>query len=267
MSVSTAKIKLIAKSILKENYISGAIATVIAFSAILLCSNIAAVLGFVFGEVVAVGINSLMWFFVLTPLLFGITRYFWRMCCGVKDNLVCIFYYYSSFQLYFKALQLAFGLFIRVFGCFLIFSIPVVIAKLISGSWLYSVLGVAIPIWTVNFANIINFLIYIAVILTVFSALKFYLAPMILVANEDLTVPQIIRFSAVISNKTYFDYLFFAFSFIGWILLSVLVIPVIFTIPYFIIAYLVYASYAVSSYNEKIFKNNQGNIPTYVAGV
>jgi uncharacterized membrane protein len=90
---------------------------------------------------------------------------------------------------------------------------------------------------------------------------------MILVANEDLTVPQIIRFSAVISNKTYFDYLFFAFSFIGWILLSVLVIPVIFTIPYFIIAYLVYASYAVSSYNEKIFKNNQGNIPTYVAGV
>ena len=53
----------------------------------------------------------------------------------------------------------------------------------------------------------------------------------------------------------------------GWILLSVLVIPVIFTIPYFIIAYLVYASYAVSSYNEKIFKNNQGNIPTYVAGV
>ncbi len=267
MSISTAKIKLIAKTILKENYITSAIATVIAFSAVLLCSNVAAVFAMVFGEVVAAGINSLIWFFVLTPLLFGVARYFWRMCCGVKDNLVCIFYYYSSFPLYFKALQLTFLLFIRIFACFLIFSIPVLIAKLISSSWFYSVLGVAIPIWTVNFANIINFLIYIAVILTVFSALKFYLAPMLFVANEELSVSEIIRFSAVISNKTYFDYLFFAFSFIGWVLLSILVIPIIFTIPYIIIAYLVYSSYAVSSYNEKIFKNNQGNIPTYVAGV
>lgn len=267
MSVSTARIKLIAKSILNQNFIITAIATVILVSAVILCYNITAVLAMIFGDVLAVALNSLMCLFILVPLILGIVRYFWRLCCGVTDNLVCIFYYYSSLKLYFKAIKLNFMLFIRIFACFFIFSIPVMIAKLISSSWLYSVLGLSIPIWTVNFTNIINFLIYIAVILTFFSALKFYIAPVLLVANEELSVRDIIHYAAIISNKTYFNYLFFASSFIWCILLSVLVIPVIFIIPYMIISYLVYSSYAISSYNEKIFKNNQDNIPTYVAGV
>ncbi len=267
MSISTAQIKLISKSVLKDNYISCAIVTVIIMSSFFVCSNITAVLALALGEVAAVIINLLICFLILAPLCIGAIRYFWRLCCGVRDNPVCVFYYFSSKKVYLKTLRFTVMLCARILAFLFVFSIPVFIAKMISGTWLYTALDLAIPIWTVNFSDVTNFLIYIAVALTLFSSIKFYLAPMLFVADENLDVSEVLHFSAVISKRTYFDYLFFGFGFLGWILLSLLVIPMVFTLPYILIAYLVYSSYAVSAFNEKISKINQDDIPTYVAGV
>jgi hypothetical protein len=194
-------------------------------------------------------------------------RYFWRLSCGTKDNPISVFYYFSSRQAYLKTLHLVFSLLIRVAICYLIFSIPVFIAQLISGTWLYSVLDVSIPIWTVNLTDVMNFLRFIAICATLFSVLKFYLAPMLFVADESMDTSEALHLSTVISKRTLLDFIFFFFSFLGWGLLSVLIIPLIFTIPYFITAYLIHSSYAVNAFNEAISKINHDDIPTYIAGV
>jgi hypothetical protein len=189
------------------------------------------------------------------------------MCCGVKENPVIIFHYFSEKKLYFKSLALIVSLLVRIIISFIVACIPVFIAELISSSWLYSVLDVSIPIWTVNLTDIINILKVIAVASTLVSSFKYYLAPMLFVADEDIAVAEAIHLSTVIEKRTLLDFVFFVFSFMGWIVLSFLVIPLIYTIPYFIISYLIYCASAVDGFNEKIRQLNNEEIPTYIAGV
>ena len=267
MSISNSTIKEISKSIIKGNTVSNMIICVALISAFFVCSNIASVLSVSLGEVAAVVILISLFYLILMPLCLGVIRYFWRLCCGTRDNPISVFFYFSSKKIYARSLSFILHLFARIVFTYLIFSVPVILARIISGTWLYTALDVSIPIWTVNFSNVTNFLGMIAVIATLFTSLKFYLAPMLFVADESLDVSEALHLSNVISKRTYWDYLFLVFSFLGWIALSIFVIPMIFTLPYIITAYLVHASYAVSAFNEKISKINQDDIPTYIAGV
>lgn len=267
MSISNATIKSIAKNILKENYITSAIVSVITISTFFIFVNVAGLFGWAFGDAASMAVLVLLLLLLLAPLCVGVLRHFWRQSCGVRDNPKGIFYFFSTKSLYFKALSLAFSLLFRILLIYLIFSIPVFVARLISGTWLYSFLDISIPIWTVDFSNITNFLRGLVIVVTLFSSFRYFLAPMIFIANEDMKVSQIIRASVAISKTSFHDFLFFLFSLSGWILLSMLVIPLILTIPYILTSYLVYSSYTVSAFNENILKNSQGGVPTFVAGV
>lgn len=267
MSISNSTIKEISKNILRGNTVSNMVICVALISSFFVCSNISSVLSLVLGEIAAVVVLICLFYLILMPLCLGAFRYFWRLCCGVRDNPILLFFYFSSKKDYAKALKFTLHLFARIVFTYLIFSVPVFLARIISGTWLYTALDVSIPIWTVNFSHVTGFLNTLAVIATVFASLKFYLAPMLFVADESLDVSETLHLSNVISKRTYWDYLFLVFSLIGWIALSVFVIPMIFTLPYIITAYLVHASYAVSAFNEKISKINQDDIPTYIAGV
>lgn len=267
MTVSNASIKTASKSTIKNNLISSIAVTVITMAVWFICYNISAVFSLIAGDLAANIIFAVLLFLTVSPLAVGLIRYFWRMIYGQKDNPIWVFYYFSSIKKYIKALRLIFALLSRTVICLVIFSIPVFVLKLITGTWLYSVLDVSIPIWTANLSNLINFLQFISVTATVFYMLKFYLAPMLFVADENMDTAEAIHLSTVISRRTMLDFVFFCFSFIGWILLSILTVPMIFTIPFMMIAYLIHCSYAVDGFNEEIAKISHDDIPTFVAGV
>ena len=267
MTISNSSIKKISRDILKSNYIGCIIVTAIFLTAFFICYNISALLLLVAGTYFSVGAFAVLCFFVLAPLLMGVIRYFWRLSCGTADNPVAVFYYFSSAKIFIKTLKLVFSLGLRTALSYLVFSIPTIALKVISGSWLYSVLNMPIPIWTVNLTGVISILHLIAFIATFFSVIKYYLAPMLFVADENIDTEEAMHLSTVISKRTLLDYIFLLFSFIGWLLLCLLIIPLIFIVPYILISYLVHCSYAVNTFNEEITKINHDDIPTFIAGV
>ncbi len=267
MTISNSMIKTIAKNTLKSNFINSVFATAIMMAVWFICYNISAVFSLIAGNTAFVVVFIALNLFAVSPLVMGLIRFFWRLICGQKDNPISVFYYFSDKQNYIKVLRLGFALAVRIAVCYLVFSIPVYVLKLITGTWLYGVLNVSIPIWTANLTNVINFLQFISFTATAFYSLRYYLAPMLLIADENMDTAEAVHLSAVITKRTTLDFIFLGFSFFGWILLSLLAVPLLFTVPYFAVAYLVHCSYAVEGFNEEIAKINHDDIPTFVAGV
>ncbi len=267
MTVSNTTIKKISKDFLKKNLIGNVVASLIFIAALFICYNIFAIFYMIGFEYISLFIFGLLLVFLLAPLFMGLVRFFWRLSCGITDNPISVFYYFITKEFYFKTVKFTFLLAVRIAFTYIIFSIPVYALKLISGTWLYSVLDVSIPIWTVNLTDVINILKFIAVFATIFSVIKFYMAPMLFVADENIDIAEALHLSTVITKRTLIDFIFLIFNFLGWILASFFVVPMIYTVPFMILAYLVHCSYAVSSFNEEINKINHDDIPTFIAGV
>ena len=266
MTVSSSSIKRASKSIIKANFIGSMVATVTMLTVWFVCYNISAVISHIVGSTGFYIAFFSFGLFVVSPVAVGLIRFFWRLNFGQIDNPIDIFYYFSYKTEYFKVLHLVFALALRTVICFLIFFIPVYVLQLITGTWIYNALNVSIPIWTANLSNLTSFMRFISVTATFVYVLKFYLAPMLVVADENMDIAEALHLSTVISRRTTLDFIFLIFSFAGWILLSVLVVPLIITLPYMIVSYLIHCSFAVDAFNEEISKINHDDIPTFVAG-
>lgn len=267
MTVTSSTVKRASRKIFKENFIDSIVATIIVLMTWFICYYLFVIVTLITESAVSYAVLAFSFPFIVLPCCLGLVRYYWRMASGVVDNPVCVFYYFSSRFLYAKALKLLLSLLFRTVFCFAIFYLPALVLELITGSWLYKTLDVTMPIWTVNLSNLIYFLYFIAFVATVFSMLKFYMAPMLLVADENMDPAEALHMSSVVSKRTSLDFVFLCLSFLGWILLSLLSMPLIFTLPYMILAYLLHCSHAVNTFNEEISNINFDEIPTFIAGV
>jgi hypothetical protein len=156
---------------------------------------------------------------------------------------------------------------LRIGITLLVFLIPVFAVKILAGSWIYSLLNISTPIWTVNLSDVVDFLVVLATASTFFACLKYYLAPALFVGDEDMKVSECIRLSSVISKRTTIDFVFLFFGFSGWILLSLLIIPLVFSLPLMTTAYLVHSTEAITDFNKEIYRKRVYETPTFVAGV
>lgn len=266
MTVSGSAIKIEARNILKNNYSTAFVTTVTVLAVWYIFNYLCSILEIFTTAVLADILLVVLCVVLFAPLLLGYLRHLWRMSSGVTDNPIAIFYYFSYPKLYFKCLSLIISLSLRIGLCYLIFLLPYFVLQVITGTWIYETLDITVPLWTLSFSNIITVLHYVATVATVFSCLKYYLAPIIFVADEKIDTAEAIHMSKVISKKTMLDFIFLCFSILGWAVLSILVLPLIYTLPYMFLAYLKHCSYAVEDFNNDISKINYDDIPTFVAG-
>lgn len=267
MLVSSGTIKKTAKDVLKRNIVKLTVVTSIIMAVWFIISNFAALLHNFTHSDSFLAVSYIFAFFVFLPLLIGFVRFCWRLLSGVADNPVAIFYYFSKRYLYLKTLKLIFSIGVRVVVCYFIFYIPVLVFNLITGTWLYTTFDITMPMWTLNLSAVGSILKVLAFLMTVFAMMKYYLALMLFVADENIDTAEAIHLSAVISKRSKLDFLYLAFSFIGWFALSLLSVPMLFTVPYFTIAYLLHSTYSVSDFNEQASHINYDDIPTFIAGV
>ena len=267
MTVASSTIKKAAKNALKNNLVKSVCVCCALLFSYLINYNISSCLYLIGGDLFANTLFIIINLFMFVPVLLGTFRFFWRILCGVSDNPVSIFYYFTSKELYKKALKLMFIFAFKTFIYAIILLIPYFIVSIISNIETYEFLNISAPLWTANLSNVSAFLKSIATVGTIFMMLKYYLAPMLVVADENMDIREAIHMSVVISKNTTLDFIYLVFSLLGWILLSLLFIPLIFTLPLFITVYLTHCSFAVSDYNEHIKKINQENFPTFVAGI
>ncbi len=259
-------IKKEAKTTLKGNWISAIIIGLMVLFSFLIIQNIGWVLSLVIGEIAASFITLLLTVLLCGPLFLGVLRYFWRMHGKMDEAPSVAFYYFSNAVVYHKAIRLCFMLAVRLLGFALLFHLPAIAVFVVSSHELYDILQIPIPIWSQHLAYLVNFLSTIGTVLTILSVIRFYLAPFLVIADDQMDAEEAIHMSAVIARASLMDFIFLGFGLIFWVVISFLFIPLLFTLPYFIMCYIVHALYFVKEYNEKIKKLNDESFPSFVAG-
>lgn len=252
-------VKSTAKVALKNNWTNVIIGSCIFMFSVLICNITASIINIALGQIGSFIILFAGTVFLSMPLFLGLLRYIWRILLGVCDNPVSVFYYFSQKCLYKKAMVLIFVLGIRALLWYAVLNIPSLVVKIVSSEAVYELLNVPMPIWTANLNNTVVFLNSLSGVLLCLIMLKFYLSPMLFIADDNIEVAEAIHMSTVISKKTAIDYIYLIFSFLGWIVISLFIIPLIFTLPYILTSYLVHSRFAVADYNNHIensYKND-----------
>ncbi len=266
MTVATNAIKYTAKASLKGKWLKSIITAVIPVFCAWINLYTASLTELFAGSVFSNLLLALMTAFFLFPVSLGCLRFFWRLIFECDDNPVSIFYYFSSKKLYRKTLKLLLSLIIKLLplGCLLF--LPSVIIWALSQNYLFELMKLPIPLWTRNLTYAIHFTRVLALCILLLNAVKYYIAPVLFVADENMEVAKALRMSSVISKNTSFDFIYLIFSFAGWIILSFFAIPLPFTLPYIITAYAVHVRYAITEYNQSIEQINSSKYPFFSVG-
>ncbi len=263
MSNGSGAVKITAKTALGGNWVSSIVSLCIFIFSVFILGNSCAIIETIAGKLISFAVMLIFLLFIILPLFLGLLRYFWRMLFSAKDKPVSVFYYFSDKASYKRALLLilSYALKFAIWGALLY--IPILIVRLMSEDFIYDFVNMPIPVWTANLSAVISFLKVFSFVLVWFIMIRYYLAPVLFVANDDIEPAEAMHMSTIISKKSAADFIFLMLSFLGWIILSVFVVPIIFTVPYIITAYLVHSRFAVAEYNKhiKLFADN--NFPSF----
>ncbi len=252
MSVGSNIVKQTAKTALKGNYLRVFVACLILTFSLIVTANISGLLGIVVGdfiEAILLFILSTLFFY---PLALGVLRYVWRILFSVTDSPIAVFYWFSEKRLYFKALKLIFQFAFRIVFWLAVLNIPSLILYVLSKSFIFELFDTAPPLWTANLGYYSLLLRNLSFVLVFFIMLKFYMAPLLFVADDNMDVSEAMFNSSVIARKSSIDFIGLFFGSFGWILLSFLILPLPFTLPLLFSYYAVHIRFTVSEYNRHI---------------
>lgn len=267
MTVSISGIKSEAKKTLFGNWVIAIVSALTMIFSFLIIQNMAWAFSIVFGDVVANFVMLSLIFLLCGPQILGVFRLFWRIHGGAVESPASTFYYFSSLKRYFKAIRLCFMLLLRLLMFSAIFHLPAILLYVISSPALYDFLKMPIPMWSQYLEYLVNFFISIGAVLVICSMLRFYLAPVLIIADDNMEAEEAVHMSAVIAKTSFTDFVFLVLSLLFYIIISLLFIPLIFTLPYFIMCYIIHSKEAIKDYNERIKKLIDDKLPSFVAGV
>lgn len=267
MTAGNSVVKLTAKTALKNNWLKCIAASLILIFSCLILLIAADYASYISNDAVGYILLAIGGIFLTFPLFLGLVRFFWRMIFGADDRQLVLFYYFSDREKYKRALRLSVSLALRAAGLAVLLFLPAIIIDIFSGVKIYDIMDIPIPIWTGNLYYLSVFLKTVAAVVLFFIMARYYLAPFLTVADEDMDVAEAMHMSCTLSKDTELDFIYLIFSFIGWILISVLIFPLVFTAPYFMTSLSVHTRFAVAEYNKKVEKNSDSDIPTFAAEI
>ncbi len=265
MTATTSAVKTTAKQILKGKWIKS-----FAFSLILICSYLivlycSQLLTPVLGVVASNIIFALLCIFLLFPLFLGALRSFRRMQWGCDDYTVGVFHYFSSKHEYKRALCFTALMSIRVAAMGIVVYLPYIALALISSGEFYEIFGLNMPAWAAELKIVASVIGLASSVILLFCSVRYYLAPFLFVADEDMDPAEALLTSKIISRRSSYDFWALVLSLAPFLLLSLLLAPLIFLLPYFAVCYLVHCRYTVAEYNSIIERLNN-NTPYYSVG-
>jgi uncharacterized membrane protein len=177
---------------------------------------------------------------VMFPLIYGVMRWFWLVTGGGDPSLSEIFYYFSSFAVFKKAVLVSIGLFIRlVIGAVLSF-LPYVILNVVTLPDFYTRFSITMQTWVDRLTTLIPVLEVMGFLFLMFWVSLYAMFYTVMFNNPTQSAHSIIRASVKMTRNRRVRFVVFALSFLGWFLLNTLVIPLVFTMPYFMASLAVY---------------------------
>lgn len=251
-------VKLTAKTALKGNMLKAIISSGIFLFCFFISNYSAGIFSYTGNTVVSYIILTLLAIFLLAPIFLGLIRFIWRMIFGADDSPIAVFYYISDKSAYLKSIKFIVTFIMKSVPAVIILFFPVIILWLFTGSFIYDLFGITMPLWIANLNSIFRIAEVFAIAALCFYMLKFYLSIILFVADENMDINETFYMSKLISRKSSLDFIYLFSSFLGWILLSLFIIPLIFTLPYMLTSYAVHSRFAIAEYN-KLIKNFNAN--------
>ncbi len=227
-------------------------------------SLLSALISTVLGTFAAAFFLTAFFVFLICPLFLGLLHCFRQVIWGEKADIISAFRYFSSLRLYERALRFSLSLFMRAFAVSLILFLPSTMATLLSSNAFYAMFGSTMPVWALGLPIVATFLRVAGIIALTIIMLKFYPAAFLFVANENLTVSEIIGLSRAVSKNTSAEFFLLIVRLLPWMALSLLFIPLIYTFPMFISCYIVHCRFCMAKYN-KIAAAFAAGTPSYEA--
>ena len=267
MTSPSIVVKSTVKAILKGNYYKSICACLICIFISLSLQLTASLIGIAFGNAVLYILLSLLYFFLLFPTILGLLRFFRHLMWDKNDNIISVFYYFGSIELYKKAISSVFSLILRLFIIGLAVYLPSIILTILGMPQIYEFLGVAMPAFIRSIVETTTVFTVISTVIYLILAVRYYMTPFLLVADEEMDAGEALHMSKVISKKSALDFVGLVISFSFWILISLFIVPLPFTMPYIVLAYMVHCRFAVAHYNKIADSVNQNNIPFYSSDI
>lgn len=267
MTVGSSIVKITAKTALKNHWLKCIVSCAILIFGCIICYNISYFLSYLIGDLGGYIFLGLLMFFLIFGLFLGLIRFIWRMLFGVDDSPLTVFYYFSDKKLYIRSLKLVFSLCLRALIYAVFLYIPYIIVAIFSDGKIYELLNIPIPIWTSSLYYFSLVLRYLATVALLFKMVKYYVAPILVVADENMVIEEALHMSTIISKKTYSDYIFLTASMLGWILLSFFIFTLVFTLPYILTVLSVHVRFSIADYNKHIKNVGNNSCSAFVVGV
>ncbi len=266
MSINSNIVKITAKTALKGNFLKAIICSTTILFCFIINYYTSSLVNMVAGDIISEIFSILLSGFAIFPLFIGILRWFWRMILGIADNPISVYYYFSSKKLYLKTIKLLFAIVIKLLPIAVIVFLPAVFVWLLSQSFIFDFFDLSIPLWSRNLEYAIIFTKTLSTVIVSLISLRYYIAPILFVSNDEIEVFEALHMSAVISKKSALDFIYLIFSFLGWILISVFALPLIFTVPYMLTAYVVHIRFVIAEYNNHIENIKTEQYPSFTVG-
>lgn len=259
MAIPSKAVKSTAKAALKGRWLIACTSTIVFILPIIIISFATSLLSSILKDNIVFILWLLLNLFLVCPLFLGLIRFFKNLVFENVLGVQEIFIYFSCFKAYKRAMRLILDLLARFIFYSVVCFIPAGIVKLITSDFFFDLLNVDIPLWSESLGALLSFLIGMAALAIFVLMLRYYLAPFLLVANDDMSVDEAIHMASVIARRSSGELWSLIFSFLGYLLLSLFVVPIIFTLPYFLCALTVHARYSVTGYNLNLTQENTRN--------
>lgn len=267
MTSPSVVVKSTVKAILKGNYYKSICACLICIFIALSIQLTASLIGLAFGNAVLYILLSLLYFFLLFPTALGLLRFFRHLMWDKNDDIISVFYYFGNIELYKKAISSVFSLILRLFLIGLAVYLPSILLTILGMPQIYEFLGVTMPAFIRSIVETTSVFTVISTVIYLILAVRYYMTPFLLVADEEMDAGEALHMSKVISKRSSWDFVGLVLSLSFWILISLFIIPLPFTMPYIALAYMVHCRFAVAHYNKIADLVNQNNIPFYSSDI
>lgn len=266
MAVNSKVVKTTAKTALEGNMLRAIFSSCILIFSFFICYYVSFLVQIISGNIIAKIFNLSLILFLIIPLFLGTLRFFWRLLFSVNDNPVTVFYYFTDKKLYLKTIKLLFAIFIKALPIAALLFLPTFAVWIISQGTVFELIDMSIPSWTASLFNIYIFLRSLSIVILTLFLIKFYISPILFVADENMDVGEAVHISSIISRKSSIDFIYLLFSFLGIIVISVFVIPLVITLPYLLTSLCVHIRFVIAEYNNHIEKSLNNAFPTFEAG-
>ncbi len=176
-------------------------------------------------------IFAIVGFVLTTPLMFGMTKWYFHQVGGQRPALLTIFTYFYSVRDLLRALALRVMLAVRLFLWGVLFGLPS--AALAFGIELAAGCGGSFAFLVVLGLGLLEIVVTLTMALLWFCWVqRYFLAEYLFVSRAEMGLHAMIRKSVEIMKGNRWDTAKLYLSYLPWCLLGVLVVPWLFILPY-----------------------------------